>query len=125
DRARRTRPRPRPPRRGRRGFPRKAPSVGSWLSPRRGTRDRAVCRRLESAAGAVESVAHVVGATQDVLPLDRRGVRGPVALLVLPLAAPDSHRTLQPAAPAARPGRERAAGAARARPARPRTAGRG
>src|SRR5438477_12782197 len=45
-----------------------------------------------AASGTVEAAAHVGCPAQDVLPLDGRGVGGLVALLVLPVAAPDPHR---------------------------------
>src|ERR1700730_2079436 len=69
---------------------------GSWrgalIRARRLTRCRPVCCRTGPAPGAVEAATHVGRPAQDVLPLDGRGVRGLVALLVLPVAAPDPHQ---------------------------------
>src|ERR1700687_2452267 len=65
---------------------------GGLVPTRRTFAGRTVGPGPLAAPGAVEAAAHVGRPAQDVLPLDGRGVRGLVALLVLPVAATDPHR---------------------------------
>src|SRR5690242_17569395 len=68
---------------------------GPWrrasIRARRGGRGRTVRPGAGPASRAVEPGAHVGHSAEHVLALDRRGVGGPLVLLVLAGAPPDTH----------------------------------